>query len=520
MICKSCGNEINDSAKFCRFCGKEVVTEELNKCPECGQEIEGTELFCRHCGTKLKDKDGTEENEQLWDELPINIDYVDPPSEPSYSQKESKSSILWIICGMLGAILLVFWCVIGIDYIMHQRITIFDMFMENSSESFSMQDKSEADDEDLEESKTERQNEEESQKNETDSETEKREPQEDEMDGETEKESQQDAVNSATDQESGESKFDNPDVAIDEEKEVSNEATFDTEVEEDLQSEATESNNLKNETSESKVTHIQNRNLLLGGVEYQLQNGEAKVIRCNTSEAFIFIPQMVEGTPVVEIGEEAFQGCVSLQYINISEGIKNIRNCAFYDMPNLLAVNLPSSVETMGRTCFNGNAAILSEPGTYVWQYGEQNGIACWNIQNSSVSFNNHNYQAFPASASWSTAEAYCEAMGGHLATVTSSEEQQVINTIVADGSKKFYWIGATDQEVEGQWKWITGEPFNYSNWCQDPMQPDNRSGYGEVAENYASALKENGQWLDLQDGGDPAGDSAIIYAGFICEWE
>lgn len=132
----------------------------------------------------------------------------------------------------------------------------------------------------------------------------------------------------------------------------------------------------------------------------------------------------------------------------------------------------------------------------------------------------NHQYQVFNTSLPWYDAEKYCEQQGGYLVTITSMEEQKVIENLIKEGAKKFYWIGATDEEKEGEWKWISGEVWEYTNWNSSPQQPDNHSGYGNMEEDYAEILGENGLWMDLQGEGDPEGDSALEYAGFICEWE
>ena len=51
------------------------------------------------------------------------------------------------------------------------------------------------------------------------------------------------------------------------------------------------------------------------------------------------------------------------------------------------------------------------------------------------------------------------------MATVTSKEEDDWIKNNGLLGSDKYgVFLGASDAEVEGTWKWITGEPFTYTN--------------------------------------------------------
>ena len=125
------------------------------------------------------------------------------------------------------------------------------------------------------------------------------------------------------------------------------------------------------------------------------------------------------------------------------------------------------------------------------------------------IILNGHIYESYKGCASWSDAKLFAEQLGGHLAVITSSEEQNAIQELVSEGN---YWIGATDEDEEGIWKWVTGEPFVYSNWHPDG-QPDN----WDDKEHYAHVYGNSGFWNDLPLNGL---DSSVIATGFIVEYE
>jgi len=54
----------------------------------------------------------------------------------------------------------------------------------------------------------------------------------------------------------------------------------------------------------------------------------------------------------------------------------------------------------------------------------------------------------------------------GYLATFTSAEEENwVIANFGQIGTDTQIWIGASDEDVEDTWVWVTGEPWGHTNW-------------------------------------------------------
>ena len=139
--------------------------------------------------------------------------------------------------------------------------------------------------------------------------------------------------------------------------------------------------------------------------------------------------------------------------------------------------------------------------------------------------FNGHYYKVFNDGMNWKDAKKACEDMGGHLVTITSIIEQEVVkNLIVANGTKNFYWTGGFTANGT-DWQWITGEKFSYSNWCS--VAP-NGFDSGKLVENIIMLYrnqKENldGLWDDVNELGNNGGQwhyYDMENSGFVCEWE
>ena len=101
--------------------------------------------------------------------------------------------------------------------------------------------------------------------------------------------------------------------------------------------------------------------------------------------------------------------------------------------------------------------------------------------------FGGHTYFRSNFTRHWRTAKDTANRLGGHLVTITSEAEN---NFVTGDGNPA--WIGLTDEVTEGEFKWVTNEPFVYSNWW--PGNPNNTGGIEDhVYMNFYGSTK----WVD-----------------------
>lgn len=107
-------------------------------------------------------------------------------------------------------------------------------------------------------------------------------------------------------------------------------------------------------------------------------------------------------------------------------------------------------------------------------------------------SANGHLYYLLSGFVTWNDAEATAVGMGGHLATIRSSVENQWLSDTfrAAVGAAGPLWIGVNDRAVEGSFQWSSGEPVLYTNW--EPGQPDDGLGQED-----AGFISLTGTWSD-----------------------
>lgn len=134
--------------------------------------------------------------------------------------------------------------------------------------------------------------------------------------------------------------------------------------------------------------------------------------------------------------------------------------------------------------------------------------------QGTLESEDHHCYRGYDE-ASFQGARDACAQRGAHLVTIGSAAENQLARMLV--NSSKF--LGAAEDADlndagDGEYQWVTSEPFTYTNWAQN--QPDEEGDYCGGWGNqrcYKHCLAMNGQGTWENHRCDQAD-------GYICEWE
>lgn len=124
----------------------------------------------------------------------------------------------------------------------------------------------------------------------------------------------------------------------------------------------------------------------------------------------------------------------------------------------------------------------------------------------------------------------------GHLATIFSQAENDYIQQSLLTGVIGSVWLGGSDAQAEGTWKWVTGQQFwqggtngmvgpdvNYANWVS--ANEPNNSGTGE---NYLSMYGawvsggtqvQPGKWNDQVNNPAPGSDYYSI-KGYVVQYD
>ena len=129
------------------------------------------------------------------------------------------------------------------------------------------------------------------------------------------------------------------------------------------------------------------------------------------------------------------------------------------------------------------------------------------------------NYQIIRGSWTWENAKADAEAKGGHLAVITSQNEQDAIYKLIQNQPNSDVQVDILiggSKKQDGTWSWVNGENWNYANWA--PGEPNNSYIDGE---NYISLIpRYNGQWNDVPYGSASSYGGGYLPAAYLLEIE
>jgi hypothetical protein len=136
---------------------------------------------------------------------------------------------------------------------------------------------------------------------------------------------------------------------------------------------------------------------------------------------------------------------------------------------------------------------------------------------------NGHFYEAIEVSEgiTWTDAKTAAELAGGYLTTITSPEENEFVFNLIDD--ERFWidnatgpWLGGYQPpgspEPDGNWQWVTGEPFNYTHWrLYEPSNTGGNENCLHFSEQFGTYGIRSSFWNDL------AGDLYYL-KGYVIE--
>ena len=134
-----------------------------------------------------------------------------------------------------------------------------------------------------------------------------------------------------------------------------------------------------------------------------------------------------------------------------------------------------------------------------------------------STKIGDHWFKFYPDPIRWHTAVAICEKLGGQIACPKTPDENLALaQFLLAQPEAKktgkiVCWLGATDEEKNGDFRWLDGTPLappNFVNW--QPGKPKNDGHWVGMTAVAETGGRVTGMWSDYADSG----------RFFVCEWD
>jgi hypothetical protein len=151
------------------------------------------------------------------------------------------------------------------------------------------------------------------------------------------------------------------------------------------------------------------------------------------------------------------------------------------------------------------------------------NAVSAAQTDDGAVEYGGHSYKVYENGLDWNSAESYCENLGGHLVVISNGAEQNFVESLISNGSRNGYWIGAYREDDSSDYYWVDGTNVNdgYNNWGD--TQPDFGSENAVMMYKYPNpntAGNGFGKWNDLDSNGENANTYPKSKMGFVCEWD
>lgn len=123
-----------------------------------------------------------------------------------------------------------------------------------------------------------------------------------------------------------------------------------------------------------------------------------------------------------------------------------------------------------------------------------------------------HSYRIYKGVTTWVEARAFCEALGGHLATLTTAEENDYVYAFMRESGYLTAYFGLSDEKRAGNWEWVTDEPFSFVNWRPGEPSYSPRERYGMYFYKHLDGTWNDSHFYEHAEV-DPG-------CSFICEWD
>jgi hypothetical protein len=265
------------------------------------------------------------------------------------------------------------------------------------------------------------------------------------------------------------------------------------------------------ETDQNWSMRVKDHTIRVGGRQLKLSG--IKQINLGLSPSVVLTSGQVVSGPIIGLKEiEAIQSGKSrpidlskaqeIQISSVDAAVKAIRyeatilaggDVVAEQKGNITANGVEPDIIPKKATASAGSAtARTNEPGIQL-----PSDVQCYRFP-----ANGHYYcsLSLKEDSDWPTAALVAQSLRyrglrGHLATITSAEENAFVSTHPDSNSGAlggFQDRTAKDySEPGGGWRWVTGEPWRYTNWRGG--EPNNADGH----EDYL-AIHEDGTWNDF----------------------